>query len=429
MHIRLCLAFAVLPALLAAQSYEFPPLAPEQNRAQVVKARMLRSGVHRLAPRDFVNRGTWTVENNAPVYRVTVRSPFAHGIRIHFVSFSVGQGRVRVLDLRNWDYTFGGPYTGMGPWDDGEFWSNTVFGDTAVIEYRPADGQRSGEPPFEILEITHQFDLQLDENGVPKTSESCQLDVNCHSEWLPYARAVAVIVFESDGYQNACSGSLIKSRYGSGEGYFLTANHCVGDDNTAKTVEPFWGYRTERCNGPAPDIRVAERVAIGGRLLATGNSLKGDYSLLLLRGLPQNPVFLDWTTEEPKLNDNLVGVHHPRGTGQRISFGQSFVDYWSGGQFSVFPQDKYHQVNWSYGGITEGGSSGSPLFIRPGVVIGVLTYGWDFSYTPPCAVNPKVDGYGKFNAGFPEMRGFLENPKGGLLTFSPKDLNFRALNG
>ena len=70
----------------------------------------------------------------------------------------------------------------------------------------------------------------------------------------------------------------------------------------------------------------------------------------------------------------LTGIHHPSGSWKRISFGERVADATNDVEGSIARGDLFLQVMWDKGRV-EHGSSGSPLFSAPGVVVGSLSYG------------------------------------------------------
>ena len=149
-----------------------------------------------------------------------------------------------------------------------------------------------GAPPFEIAEVAHRF--ATDSSG----AATCHRDATCYPEWRDSASAVGMIVFELPEGEAACSGALIRTRSGSGLPYFLTANHCVGDDATARTVEAFWGYQSSTCGGPPIALKDAARSPLGTRFIAGMPSTDGDFTLLLLAAAPPGAAFADWDPAE-----------------------------------------------------------------------------------------------------------------------------------
>jgi len=64
-----------------------------------------------------------------------IKSPGASGIGVHFRNFDLADGEeVYVYGAASDSIVFGA-FTDKGPWGSGEFWSGTVDGDTAVIEF------------------------------------------------------------------------------------------------------------------------------------------------------------------------------------------------------------------------------------------------------------------------------------------------------
>ena len=103
----------------------------------------------------------------------------------------------------------------------------------------------------------------------------------------------------------------------------------------------------------------------------------------------------------------MIGIHHPGGSYKRVSFGNlTTAAPICGG----LPTAKYWYLDW-YTGITEGGSSGSPLFNSNWEVVGQL-YGvcyW-IGTTPGCD-NPEDynNVYGKFGSTYSSISSYLNS--------------------
>jgi hypothetical protein len=135
--------------------------------------------------------------------------------------------------------------------------------------------------------------------------------------------------------------------------------------------------------------------------------------------------FLDWDTNEPPVGAQVVGIHHPRGSHKRISFGDRYVKVWA---LDTPPDDLFYHVRWTRG-ILEPGSSGSPLLSSSGKLIGVLSYGYEFSSTEICQQNPFLTGYGRFSVAYPYLKKYLEDPPPSELAVAPGSLEFQLVNG
>ena len=82
-------------------------------------------------------------------------------MRVEFANFAVGAGRVWIHAGASVD----GPYTGDGPYGNGEFWSGTISGEAATIEFEPSAGasRREGLPPFQLRRVAHHLESATDQ--------------------------------------------------------------------------------------------------------------------------------------------------------------------------------------------------------------------------------------------------------------------------
>ena len=239
----------------------------------------------------------------------------------------------------------------------------------------------------------------------------CHLDATCYPEWSSSATGVARIFFEtSEGGSGACSGTLLNNRRQDLTPYFLTAAHCVGTEEEARSVTAFWLYQTQTCNGELPDFQSVPHTE-GASLLSTlgggGRNPDGDMTLLQLEGdLPDGVMFQGWDADPQPVGTQITGIHHPRnddwGFFKRISFGQIIPN--PGSETS---DDVYAIVSYPVGqGYTEPGSSGSAIFSSPGTVGGVLSGGDIVGYA--CPTGPVRDVVTHFSVFYPHVRQFID---------------------
>jgi hypothetical protein len=109
------------------------------------------------------------------------------------------------------------------------------------------------------------------------------------------------------------------------------------------------------------------------------------------------------------LSGTATGVHHPAGSHRRISFGSLTQPV----AYRGIDTATFVGVNLDGGGLTQPGSSGSPLFASPGVVIGQLSHGPKMELHEYCARLPFPVSYGRFSLFYPLVRQYLdggENP-------------------
>ena len=354
-------------------------------------------GVERVVDRRSGQRGEWvTLDDGRTAWRLTIQSDGASGVRLEFSRFAVGSGEVWLYS-EDHSQMFG-PYTGAGPDASGEFWSNTIFADSVVVEYLPE--QPRNDTPFLVSKVLHILPAEQ-----AMAAGTCELDVSCYSDWSAVASGVGLYFFQKGGGSYACTGALVNNTNKDGKPYFLTANHCVADAATAKTVNVFWNYQTPSCNGKAPNLSGLPQT-IGATWLASAPIANGDYSLIQLSPLPNiNLTFYGWNGSATALQvgDPTVGVHHPSADFKRIAFGVRDPDMNAQVGSEYAPASLFYQVRETAGRI-EPGSSGSPLFTAAKVVVGTLTYG------PPgdaCSISPFSAGYGRFSAALPALSTYL----------------------
>lgn len=339
---------------------------------------------------------------------LVIKSSGASGIGVHFRNFALGEGdEVYVYGLSADSIVFG-PYAKNGPWGNGEFWSGTLAGDTAVIEFYTKTGDI--EKGFEIFEVSHVFAeldwrLRADEPGVL----NCEVDASCYGD--AEKNAVGRILYNDNG-PRVCTGTLLNDRAQDLIPYFLTANHCVPTQAVAQTVEVYWFYQTTSCNGGV--LRNWVHSPPGANLLATQAS--NDFSLVRLQNnAPGGAWFSGWTSVGQPTGTTVFGLHHPdafippsiqshlRRTGGSItSTNDGCLDLMNA-----------YRIDWTSGTV-EPGSSGSGLFTSNGhYVVGVLSCG----PSPPTCSSPYAK-YSKFANFYSQIQPYIDHPNA-IVTTNP----------
>lgn len=356
--------------------------------------------------------------------RLSIESAGARTIRLHFTGFDAAQGQVWVRDEAGTGIA--GPYSGRGPYGDGEFWSQPLAASRVYVDWA---GPAADSPQFQIDRMSHAW---MD-GSTAADPERCQLDVACYPEIANEEKAVANIEFVGDdGGLYLCSGALINTKRSSFAPLFLTANHCVSTETEARSVVSFWSYEKLKCGDPPPDMSKATQIA-GAHLATTQNAIAGDFSLLKLTSAPSGAYQLGWSATDPPVGDKVIGIHHPGGPPtnyKRVTFGTRDYDRIGAiyiGDLMV-PEENFLQVNETEGR-TEPGSSGSPLLNAGKQVIGVLSYG----PVPPdgygyCDMYGQAS-YGKFSLIYPQIRGYLEELPPPKVSVDKQQFNFRVVDG
>jgi hypothetical protein len=224
------------------------------------------------------------------------------------------------------------PQTGraLGPIDaprtaDGFAWLPMAGGEMAVLVVRTV---HDTPPPIVITAISHGYiDLagELTKDAALKVNP-CNNHIACEtdSEVQFLSSGVGRYVFNGS---SLCSGVLVNVPGTVAlEPYFLTANHCVGTQNSAASVQVYWDYRAASCDGQGVPALGDLPTSLGVSLLGTASVF--DHTLIELNTVPSGAfgrAYFGWDTTAPTVGDNLIGIHHPRGSSMRISYGDVTV--------------------------------------------------------------------------------------------------------
>jgi len=341
--------------------------------------------------------------DGAHVWKLELHSPGAEGLRVHFAE-PLEPG----LNLRVYD-SLGGTVRALADRQVKQrlvgWWAPTIFGDTIGIEFHIPSGTPIPPAVPTIDQVAYLFPCQCHDGFPPGNPLACHNDISCSNSWkTAEGRAVAVMYFVPTGGTCArCTGALLNRQPGDLSPMFMTANHCLSTQAEADTTEFFWLHETPSCNGAGPNLNDADRT--DGALLLKRNPAT-DFILLGLYEPPATNVYIGWDAGSWSSGGNATGVHHPRGSFKRISFGSS-----AGSSENVgFDADNDGDADFfvdvwdvSYtNGTTEPGSSGSPIFDAARRMRGTLTGGLS-----GCATITAY--YGRFSDAFARLKYFLED--------------------
>jgi PKD repeat protein len=226
--------------------------------------------------------------------------------------------------------------------------------------------------------------------------------VNCPEgdDWQNEKEGVSRILVKAGSNLWWCTGSLLNNTRNDKTPYFLTANHCgqSADKTDYEAWKFYFNFESPDCEKP---LDKPESISLtGSKLLATSPNNTGtgsDFKLLLLDEIPEyfHPWYNGWD-RSGDVSPSGSCIHHPEGDIKMIStYDQPIVST----RYNVPSPDEngfYWKVNWtetpSGYGVTEPGSSGSPLFNSSGNIIGNLTGG-----QASCNFPQEPDYYGKFS--------------------------------
>ena len=288
-----------------------------------------------------------------------------------------------------------------------ELWTPTVRGDATTVElYLPA-GTEPGELKVSIPVLSH-LDYDLTSGIMTVHPALCRQhkDVACAPDEISDAtrRAVAKYVYTTvSGRTGECTGTLLNDTdLATQIPYFLTAEHCLDDQQAASSIELYWFYERASCGGPDPES--VTRQTGGGTVLARVSYWEPDTGVdhLLLRlnsDPPDGVAMAGWTTAGTAPGDTAIGVHHPLGAPKKLAW-QSVGGFT--GRFSSSGSSHivtYPDVN------LQSGSSGSGLWKRidgADYLVGVAS-----TSSQPSACAGVWNRYGRFDRFYPRVRRWL----------------------
>lgn len=290
----------------------------------------------------------------------------------------------------------------------GLYWSPIIEGDSIGFEIILSAQINPADVQFALPLLSHFFH---DSSSLKIASSAgkagpCQRNAACQLQAVPASivYSVARIRFTwADGSSHLCTATMLNDTDpNTFIPYLLTANHCVSDAATADSIEVDWFWQSNSCDGEAPTDDNRQRG--GTKLLFTDSG--SDYTLLQLNTEPPAGVgFAGWSTDALHLQNNLIGIHHPRGDIKKMSWGlgQRYVAEAGSGSDEL----TYLELGWDEG-TTEPGSSGSGLWAQRDsqwYFIGALSGGGS-----SCEVPNAPDYYGRFDLVYPKMARFLDPP-------------------
>ena len=371
------------------EALDLEALRQEDNATAIFKDAPWRFGIEHALTWNMETHGVWSQEQEMRVWRLGVRANESSSWSFYLSKFQVPKGGK--LFVWNSDRSaFLGAFTHENhkPWEGLAI--GLLHGDAVVLEYRQPVGVAS-VPEIEVAQVVQGYrsllkraDALIEKNnseGPFGNSGACNINVNCPegADWQVEKKAVALIV---NGGFAACTGSLINNTANDGTPYFLTANHCLGNPNTWTY---YFNHESSTCSGSTGPTNTS--ISGGMLLVADGGA---DVALIELSDEPPaawDVEFAGWDASGAT-PENATGIHHPSGDVKKICFEEDSPYTSSTGGAQVWWIDAWEA------GVTEPGSSGSPLFDQNHRIIGQL-YGGAAACSGSVN-NGAFDYYGRF---------------------------------
>ncbi len=380
------------------------PVVTGQAPLRVGVVKPVPGSVGKLTGQAF-NRGV--VEESPDgsfVWAITVTSPGAQAIRVHFTEFSLPDNTEMYFVSPHGQAN--GPYVAEGRYGSGDFWTRSIASETGTIVLRytgsTPDLDRS-RMSFVISDVGHirgrppRPQEQSHDTWPCSDNAPCVVDVMCVDPGpaAPAEDAVAKMEWISGPWIYTCTGGLLADTDTATQiPYFLTANHCLSTSNS--NLETFFNYTTDSCNGACPDSLVTGGTpppasTVGATVMATGSG--GDFTLLRLdEAPPAGATFLGWNNAPIAFTNGakLYRISNPNFGPQAysehdVTTSSPTCTGWPRGE-RIYSVDRV--------GATMGGSSGSPVLNSASEVVGQLSGCCGFYCADECDAdnNWTVDG-------------------------------------
>jgi len=356
------------------------------------------------------NSGSWEESGDGQlVWRLKLVSDGAMAISLYFNDFYLPEGSELFLYDQNRDQ-LKGAFTFQNNQISRLFATELMLGDAIILELNLPDNL-SQKPFLQISDLGYAYRSvpQYSSKGFG-SSDFCEINPICPegANWQVEKKGVVRIHVKVSGSGFWCTGSLVNNTKHDLTPYVLTADHCAfhfnqyADENDLSQWVFYFDYESATCENPLtePELKSlvgATKIAQGGDRGSTGS----DFYLVLLKNstIPENYnlYFNGWDiTDTP--SPNGITIHHPEGNIKKISIYTTPLttyDFLSGGNYAHWKVFWTETVtNW---GVTEPGSSGSPLFDPEGRIIGTLTGGFAACESFGNLGPDKPDFYGKFS--------------------------------
>ena len=357
----------------------------------------------KLVPANFnlTNSGVWTnLPNGDKVWRLKIIADEALATTLFYDDFFLPPGAELYIWNEGRKQVIGG-YTDFNNHESHTFATEIVYGTTCYLEY-VEPSSHAGEGKINISHVGYAYRYIYDPSKDLRGGDACEVDVNCSPEgnnWQDEKKGVVrILVVEGSG-QGYCSGSLVNNTSLNCVPYVLTALHC-GASATANNFNQWVFYfNMERSgcnvNGSFSTSSTVTGCAKKADSNDGGNITGSDFLLLQLNNtIPSgyNPYWNGWNANNTASSSG-VSIHHPAGDPKKIS---TYTSALTSATYAGTNANTHWQVVWAGTtnghGVTEGGSSGSPIFNSSGLIVGHLSGGSSY-----CNALTAPDLYGKIS--------------------------------
>jgi hypothetical protein len=374
------------------------------------KSEPYRIGVTIPINLNLSNSGTWTElpEQKSSLWQLTIKSEGAKSIGFGYSQFYMPDGAKLFLYNKNRSMLIGA-YTSINNTENFYFANEKVSGDEITFELLVPDDIKDAVL-LNITELNYFYRGGETENVI-SVSDACEVNVNCTPEgtnWQDEKKGVCKLQIRVGSNFYNCTGSLVNNTSQNCTPYVLLADHCHYDGGAYPTAADYnawifyFHYESTSCTGTSSS---GTKTKTGCTLKAHdtyGSNQNGsDFCLVQINSaiITTYNVYYNGWDRNNTASTSGVGIHHPAGDIMKIS---TYTNSLASVNF-IGGSGTHWQVTWAGTtnghGVTEGGSSGSPIFNASGKIVGTLTSGSSCCTTDGCGIQgsgqTSPDYYGK----------------------------------
>ena len=336
---------------------------------------------------DFFNVAEKFLQDGILFRELSFKIEKAKKLNIYFDKFFIGQSStLSIISLLTGEKIIYNQSSNLG---GGLFAVPPMEGDEIKLIFRGA----KNDSEIKISEVGYfwKSDEEVSSSGF------CEVDVNCSEgdNWQDQKNGVVRLLMKKSSSTVYCSGSLLNNSNRDCKPYVFSAEHCLEDVSSNNLKQSFAYFNFEASVCGAGDGSTFSFLLGMTHIASTSFNAGSDFLLLELDDeipLEFNAYYNGWNIENGVFL-NGVSIHHPKGDEKKISTYDSQINT---PILSGMVDDAFWEVNWvetnNGHGVTETGSSGSPLFNQEKLVIGALSAGTSY-----CTKPEDPDYYGKIS--------------------------------
>lgn len=388
-------------------------LVQQEDAANDSKGKAYRVGINIPVNINPANAGTWMkLADGSSVWRLSIEVKDAMALGLYFSEDVVIPAGGKLFAYNNNGEQILGAYTSTTPTFQA---MEMVEGEKLHLEYHAASWVKQ-QPTIAIHEVVYFYRGVEDHVSIfsdkylQAKAESCQVDVACSegTGWTSQINSVVHYTFSTGGGTAVCSGATINNTANDCKPYILTAWHC-GERDANQSIASwvwYWKYQKTTCSpgtANANNPSKGSSTMTGGTVRAssgngthnpTSSQVAGSdfYLVELNSAIPAsyNPYLAGWNRTNTAATSGK-GIHHPAGSAKKIS---TYTGSLTTATYNGGVSNAHWRVIWTATanghGVTEGGSSGSPIFDQNKRIVGQLSGGSSY-----CNATSQPDLYGK----------------------------------